>query len=88
MSKRKYRELTNHEKEVINFNQQKVTVKELADILKVNYTNLTGMLKANKIIFKPKRIRGVIVAKVEMNKEFNSKNEKLLTDTLMKTWFY
>lgn len=88
---RKYRKFTEDELKIIESHQGKSNLLELSGILGITYTNFTAMLKHNRINFSSvKRAKKPKVATKEnstMSKEFNEKNEPILTDALMREWF-
>ena len=87
---RKYRKFTEEELKIIESHQGKSNLRELSNILDISYTNFTAMLKFNRITFtsvKTKPAARLKKEKVAMDKEFNEKNEPILTDALMRAWF-
>lgn len=88
--RRKYRSFTKEELKIIESHQGKSNLKELSSLLDITYTNFTAMLKFNRITFvsvKTKPAARLKKEKVAMDKEFNDKNEPILTDALMREWF-
>lgn len=89
MSKKRYRAFTPKELEIIKENNNKINTKELAVKLGLNYTNVSGMLRFNRINFQPfKTPKNSGRKKKEVEKVTNEFGQKLLTDKLMNSWFY
>lgn len=91
MGKRKYRNFTEEELKVIKDSNKKINTRELAVLLKINYTNLTSMLKYHRVMFVPNKKKPAPKEKKEsvvMDKKVNEKGQALLTDALMQSWFY
>lgn len=81
---------TEEELKLIADNNGLCTLKELSEKLGRNYTNVSSLLLKLKIPFTPKRterkyIKGEVSA---LSKKKNKAGELLLTDDLMKEWFF
>jgi hypothetical protein len=88
--RRNYAEFTTAQLKTIKKNDGKITLKALAELLEMNYSNLSGALSFYKVSFtpiKPKR-RERFVEKSKMDKTHNEKGEELLTDEMMLTYSY
>lgn len=87
--KRQYRDFTKEELELITKNQEKISTVDLAKKLNINYSNLTAMLKQNKMIFIPFKNKKIVKRQDSpvMLKKFDEEGNALLTDDHYKDWF-
>jgi hypothetical protein len=90
MSERKFRPLTNDEYQMIIDVSGKITLRELSEKLKMNYSVCSLMIKAKNLPFKPIRKIPKITKKPteKMSRLFNELGEELLTDDMMREYAY
>lgn len=90
MNRRNYRVFTPEELIVIKENSGKKTLAELAEIMNINYSNLSSMLNQHRVFFAPLRVSKVTRTKTKagLTKEKNEKGEMLLTDKMMTEYAY
>lgn len=88
--KRTYTNFTSAQLKLIQKNNGKITLKELSELLEINYSNLSGALSYHKIVFEPFRKKRIsrCVDDSKMTKEFNEEGEALLTDEIMINYSY
>lgn len=86
---RTYPKFTTAELKTIKANEHKVTLKDLAKLMGTSYTNLSGRLKQNRVVFNPKitRTRSAMKEDLSMNKKVNEKGQALVTDAILAEWF-
>lgn len=68
-----------------------ITVQKLAEVLGWNYSNLSTVMKRDRIPFVSKRNPKAPTRKPDnnkMDKDKNSKGQKIVTDEMMNEWFY
>ena len=88
-TKRKFREFTPEELKVIKSNSGKVTLVKLAEIMGINYTNLSTALNQHRVPFTPFKTPKVMPKKESsaLVKIKNERGELLLTDDIIQSWY-